>query len=183
MVRLGGEVGGACGGGSGTGCAGSGCFGVEVGVADDWCVVGGCDGAVGGRGTRGGPGCCSGVRTCGFGAVPSHERRSEVSDGYAEGFALQVLWDDALNRDPRALLAAAAPRPWKEADGTVYWATDADADLIVAAVNEYEALLDVAEAASGMMWTVIRHPGSGAFAMEEQLRSALTRLDAIRDAK
>lgn len=99
----------------------------------------------------------------------------------------------------RDLLAAATPRPWKwhnystgkrmflDATGSftkhvlkITWPellSDGDAKLIVAAVNEYEALLDI-EAyvrASGISF----HLGTSS---EVAVGDALARLDVVRSA-
>lgn len=77
----------------------------------------------------------------------------------------------------RDLLAAATPRPWSVDEFGIYTEagiigdahTDADTALIVVAVNEYEALLDIADAVSES-------------ASRPVLRDAFARLAALRDA-
>lgn len=101
--------------------------------------------------------------------------------------------------DVRELLAAATARPWFRRDPTSPWSDitskennvcvmsdggrlvtgarpDTDADLIVRAVNEYEALLDVT-AAAGAVLDYEHQPSRGALS---DLRGALARLDEVR---
>lgn len=108
----------------------------------------------------------------------------------------------------RDLLASATPRPWPEAVQAVYdddsgpWSiegvidtggydgwfqggveTGPDAALIVAAVNEYEALLDIAEAVEGFRLSLLR--GSPRWLDTTAgiaLDAALARLDSVRSA-
>lgn len=96
----------------------------------------------------------------------------------------------------RELLANATPRPWTHSYGsmTEVWGhvfsggvtyDEADAHLIVAAVNEYEALLGIATLADNWMRmgasdnpAPIRSLGEIAI----DFKNALARLDAIRSA-
>ena len=85
----------------------------------------------------------------------------------------------------RELLAKGSPRPWRTG-GFIYWGgpeeqADADDALLVRAVNEYEALLDIAEAARAFLDNVSGwNPNDGSWRYEDALEAALARLDALR---
>jgi hypothetical protein len=102
----------------------------------------------------------------------------------------------------RELLAAATPRPWHvendhalgpdvmAEDGTVIAVdiesgeskrTDlANAELIVRAVNEYEALLTIADAARYVQTIWDKSPTASRTSEELQLDDALAKLDEVR---
>lgn len=103
---------------------------------------------------------------------------------------------------PRDLLAGATPRPWTDVfigmvsampesfgSGTTWNVTVAkdtsfeDKMLIVAAVNEYEALLDIAEAAAGVQdardWPQPQEFGPFVQRLD-RVKDMLARLDAVR---
>lgn len=76
---------------------------------------------------------------------------------------------------PRDLLDAATPRPWLLDPTDEGSLLPADAALATAAVNEYEALLDVAEAAEAF-WQGNTHDSPAS----DPLCFALARLSAVR---